>query len=113
MTVDEVQAFKEFGYQLGSLARNPLKPREWRMSEDRKKMTPQAAFIAIGIMFIVIGNKQQSRIDRCRHCIPSRRLHTASQISEFGRRPGRVNDDSRLSCVGLGATIPARIRSTE
>ncbi len=26
-----------------------------RMSEDRKKMAPQAAFIAIGIMFIVIG----------------------------------------------------------
>ena len=25
------------------------------MSEDRKKMTPQAAFIPIGIMFIVIG----------------------------------------------------------
>jgi len=25
------------------------------MSEDRKKTTPQAAFIPIGIMFIVIG----------------------------------------------------------
>ena len=42
-------------YQLSSLVRNPLNQGNGSMSEDRKKTTPQAAFIPIGIMFIVIG----------------------------------------------------------
>ena len=52
-------------------------------------------------------DEQQSWINRCRRSVPHRRHHPASQISEFGRRTGSVNDAESVT-VGLRHTRSTR-----